>query len=328
MRTLAGELGVSVATVSLSLKDDARITAAVRERVKALAARRGYHADPVVAEGLSRARRRDFHRDTVAWLLDRRPEEQPWLERLFSAGAERGRVLGYRVEFWPLDVGDPVAVRRATRAWRARGIRGVVAGPFGRTLSDPPLPWDDFSWVAIGHSLISPALHRVGRDYDKDIAHALDRLHARGCRRPGFVDDPAVHHLMKLPLLRAALVYYHERFAEFPEPFCGVDPARPGAFADWYARSRPDSLVLGLGFKGRLPAIHDIVGHLPQVEISPPYENGNSPEGFIPNYAGMGGSAIGMLHRLLTENERGVPPHEQTVVVSSGWGPADVWKKT
>lgn len=320
MRALARELGVSVATVSLALREDVRITGTTRARVKALAAERGYHADPVVAEGMSRARRRDFTRETVAWLLDRPPAEQPWIEKLFAAAVERARMLGYRIEFFTVDFQNAAALRRSTRIWRARGIRGVLVGPLNQALTDPPLPWADFTWVTIGQSLISPPLHRVGRDYDKDIDLALSRLHALGCRRPGFVDDPAVHHLMRLPLLRASLVYYHERGEAFPGAFFTVDARRPGELARWLARNKPDSLVMGIGFAKREEGIHALVRHLPQVELSPPYDPERAREGFKPNYASMGQSAMGLLHRTLNEGEKGVPRHEQTVVVSSGWG--------
>ncbi|MDF3059519.1 MAG: transcriptional regulator [Rariglobus sp.] len=322
MRELARELDLSLATVSLALRDDPRIQASTTARVKALALARGYHADPVVAEGLSRARRRNFYRETLVWLLDRPPEEQPWITTLFAAAAERGRMLGYQVEYVRVDFSNAAGLRRLARTWRARGIRGALVGPLGQAVADPGLPWADFSWVAIGQSLISPALHRVGRDYDKDIDQALARLHARGCRRPGFVDDPTVNHLMRRPLLRASLEYYHEHGRMFSAPYHTVDLARPSVLARWLERNRPDSLVLGIGFNGRVDAIHRLIANLPQVELSPPLVEGL--EGFVPDYASMGHSAIGLLHRSLTEGEKGVPPHEQTVVVSSGWRDGDV----
>ncbi len=320
MRSLARELGLSPATVSLALRDDARICRSTTERVKALAATLGYHADPVVAEGLSRVRRRDFYRETLAWLLDRRAEDQPWVGELFAAAVERGRALGYQIEFFPVDCTDAAALRRAARVWRARGIRGVLVGPLKQELVDPPLPWDEFSWVTIGQSLVSPAVHRVGRDYDKDIALALGRLQAQGCRRPGFVDDPEVHHLMRLPLLRAALVYYHEHGGGFADAFHTVDLRRPAVLSRWLKKNRPDSLVMGIGFAGRMEKIHRLIAHLPQIELSPPFHAVAGREGFSPDYASMGRAAVELLHRAVTDGETGVPPHEKTMMVSSSWG--------
>lgn len=320
MRELAREAGFSVATVSLALRDDPRIRPETIACVKAVAAARGYHADPVVAEGLSRARRRDFYRETVAWLLDRPPEEQPWVAKLFSEVAERGRMLGYQIEYFPVNFENASVLRRTARVWRARGIRGALVGPLRRAVAEPALPWKDFSWVAIGQSLSSPPLHRVGRDYDKDIALALSRLHARGCRRPGFVDAPEVHHLMRLPLLRASLVYYHGRKPGFRDAYFTADQGRPEEFARWLKRNGPDSLVMGMGFDWWAEPLHRLCEHLPQVELSPPLYPAVGQERFVPDYASMGMSAISLLHRLLSEGEKGIPAHEQTVLVSSGWG--------
>lgn len=321
LRELARVLGLSPATVSLALRGDPRIRPETTARVRGLAAERGYHADPVVAEGMSRARRRDFYRETVAWLLDRPAEEQPWVAKLFEAAVERGRMLGYQIEFFPVaDLTNATDLRRAAKVWTARGIRGALVGPLKSEVADPALPWGDFSWVTIGQSLSSPALHRVGRDYDKDIDRALALLHAQGCRRPGFVDVPAVHHLMKLPLLRAALVYYHERVHKFAGAYYTADLGRPAEFARWLERNRPDALVMGLNFDGWAEAHARLCAHLPQVELSPPLHPAAGLEHFKPDYASMGHSAVGLLHRLLADGEKGVPAHEQTVVVSSGWG--------
>jgi hypothetical protein len=40
---------------------------------------------------------------------------------------------------------------------------------------------------------------------------------------------------------------------------------------------------------------------------------------FVRDYDSMGHSSIGLLHRLITNEEKGVPRNEQTVVVSSVW---------
>ncbi|MEZ0217612.1 MAG: LacI family DNA-binding transcriptional regulator [Rariglobus sp.] len=321
MRQLARELGVSVATVSLALRADPRITAETTARVKALAASRGYHADPVVAEGMSRARRHDFYRATVGWLLDKPQREQPWFDGLFAAAAERGRMLGYQIEYFAVDFSNEVALRRLARMCKARGIRGLLLGPLEHALTDPALPWEDFSWVTIGQSLISPALHRVGRDYDKDIDCALTHLRTLGCKRPAFVVDNTMDHLMGLPLLRAALVYYHKNSVKMPEPFFTVNmQARPAAFARWVEKNRPDGLVLGMSFVERADPWHRLIAHLPQVELSPlgSVLLADQPK-FVRDYDSMGHSAVGLLHRLLTNEEKGVPRNEQTVVVSSVW---------
>ncbi|CAM2920934.1 LacI family DNA-binding transcriptional regulator [Rariglobus hedericola] len=327
MRQLARELGISAATVSLALRSDSRITPETTARVKSLAASRGYHADPVVAEGMSRARRHDFYRETIGWFLDVSPQAQPWLGDLFSSAGERGRMLGYQIEFFTVDFEDKAALRRTARMCRARGIRGLLLGPLEHALVDPVLPWGDFSWVTIGQSLVSPALHRVGRDYDKDISFALSRLRAQGWCRPGFVDDNTMHHLMGLPLLRAALVHYHRAEDKMSDAYYTAKLDRPADFARWLKRNRPDSLVLGKSFEERAVELHRLVAHLPQVELSPPDGTVCTQARFVRDYASMGHSAMTLLHRLLADGEKGIPRNEQTIVVSSAWqepGPAEL----
>lgn len=320
LRELAQELGISVATVSLALRDDARISAATKTRVKALATKRGYHADPVVAEGMSRARRKDFYRETVAWLLDRAPSGQEWLRTLFAAAEERGRMLGYQIEYFPVNFADAAELRRVTRIWKARGIRGVLTGPLLGPQTNPALPWAEFSWVTIGQSLLSPALHRVGRDYDKDIDTALNWLRAQGFRRTGFVMHSESRHLMRLPVLKASLLYYHQQAKKRPAApanplYENVDFDRPAEFARWLKANRYDSLVLSIQIPTTATAFRKLCADLPTVVLSP----SENDVGFLPNYVSMGYSAMGLLHRLISEGETGVPVHEQTVVVSSGW---------
>ena len=309
--------------MSLALRDDPRITAETTRRVKALASSRGYYADPVVAEGMSRVRRRDFYQETVVWLLDLSEKKQTWFKKMFAAVTERGRLLGYEIEYCTVDFENAAQLSRLARVWRARGIRGVLIGPLTHAVADPKLPWGDFSWVTIGHSLRSPALHRAGRDYDKDIDFALSRLHAQGCTRPGFVDDTTMYHLMGLPMLRAALVYHHTRGIVFPEPYFRADLQKLAAFKKWLKTNKPDSLVLSMSFEFRSDEFHRLIAHLPQVELSHSNNPQSTRAGFVRNYTGIGHAAISLLHHLLTDGEKGVPDYEQSVVVSSRWQEGD-----
>jgi hypothetical protein len=86
------------------------------------------------------------------------------------------------------------------------------------------------------------------------------------------------------------------------------------------AHNRPDSLVIGLDFEGRDETIHGLIAHLPRVAVAPSYGREPIEEGFLPRYASIGKSALGMLHRGLVAGEKGIPRHEETVVMSSGWG--------
>ncbi|MDF3059842.1 MAG: transcriptional regulator [Rariglobus sp.] len=311
LRELARELGLSNAAVSMALRDDPRISKQTTARVKALAMRRGYYVDPVVAEGMSRARRKDFYQETVVWVLSRPPQKQPWLKDLFAAAEERGRMLGYRIEYCTLDAASGKrGFKHLAKVWQAKGIHGVLVGPLDNALSDPPFPWEDFSWVTIGQSLLSPELHRVGRDYDKDIARGIKWLREQGCLRPGFVEHPMSHHLMGLPMLRASLVYYHQHSPKRTDAFHKVDFDRPAEFERWLKKNRFDSLVVSACLYDPTDVFLRLCMPMPHVVLSPS-ETEPCGVGYVPNYASMGNSAMGLLHR--------------TVFVSSGWRKCEAW---
>ena len=56
MRQIATAAGVSVATVSMALRNSEKITAAVREKVRAVAAQLNYRPDPLIAALADRRR--------------------------------------------------------------------------------------------------------------------------------------------------------------------------------------------------------------------------------------------------------------------------------
>lgn len=318
IRELARRLGVSAATVSLALRGDARVNAATVERVKAGAAAAGYHADPVVAEGLSRARRREFFRETLVWVVDRRRAETPWLEPLFAAAEEQARQLGYRIEFVRLSR-EPAALRRAARVWRARGVRGVALGPFAEAWTEPALRWGDFAWVSIGEAVTSPRLHRVGRDYAADVDRAVEELAAAGCRRIGFVGEALVAHLFARPLRRAALEWWATAGVAGAESGCepyleinggtGVKELRR-----WRRTLEPDALVVARGLGPRATELAPLLADLPRRCLSA--EGWGEPD-FEPNYAAMGAAAVNVLHRHLTRKAWGVPTETETTLAAS-----------
>src|SRR4051812_9774003 len=56
MKTIAAEVGVSVMTVSLALRNHPRISRATRQRVQTVATRLGYRSNPMVASLMTQIR--------------------------------------------------------------------------------------------------------------------------------------------------------------------------------------------------------------------------------------------------------------------------------
>ncbi len=314
LRRLAGLLGLSVATVSLALRDSPRIRAETTRRVKALAGRMGYHSDPVVSEGLSRVRRGTFYRETLAWCLDEAPEDLFWLATLFQATRDYGRRLGYQIEFFELGKPDAVSLRRKAAIWKARGIRGVFLGPFSRAWTDLQFPWRDFVWVSLDQAVTEPTLHQAGRDYDRDITRSLALLAARGCSRPGFVVERPQIKIFRRPMLQAALFHYHGRSDRPPEPYVEIESLHPRAFAAWLKRNRPDGLLVSRAMPAEFVRIARRLPMVIQSEYTP---RRNLEMSFGANYESWGQAAVNFMHRLLTTRQFGIPACEQCILVSS-----------
>ncbi|QYY35642.1 LacI family DNA-binding transcriptional regulator [Ruficoccus sp. ZRK36] len=322
LRQIAAQLGVSASTVSRALHGDPRISEKTAERVQQALGGAGYQLDPVVSAGLSRVRQKNFYRETLAWCGDAAPDQMPWLEPFFESLKDYGTRLGYDVQHFHFSKPTAAALKRMASVWRARGIRGVILGPFVEARQSLPFPWEDLSWVRVGDTLMEPGLHAVGRDYRVDIEQALAWLKSRGCRRPGFVVETDRAHVFRRPLMQAAMMY--EEGAWGRKLFYELDPEKPEGVVQWLHRTRPDGLVLSWQLSGATRSIAKALGKLPRVQLSP------SPQGgepgvpyFTARYPVIGQSAVNLLHRMLGNAEYGLPAYRQTVMLSSVWSDAD-----
>lgn len=315
LRQIAARLGLSASTVSRALHEDPRVRRATIERVQVALKLAGYQLDPVVSAGMSKIRQRRFYRETLVWCGDCPRETMPWLASFFQAVEDYGARLGYAVEYFHFKRGTPRELARLVSIWRARGIRGVLLGPFRTGWSGLVFPWEGFGWVSIGHAVDAPTLHSVGRDYATDIKTGLDWLAAQGSRRPCFVQDPEVAHLFRRPMLEAALLHWHGVHPRPREPFYEIDPQDPEAFRRWYRANRPDGVILPRVLGKSLHCMTEVLRHLPQVYLSTP-EAGEGAH-FRVRYEVIGQAAVNLLHRLLINREFGLPAYKQTVALNS-----------
>lgn len=318
LRQIAARLGVSPSTVSRALHRNPLVNGTTMERVQMALRKAGYQLDPVVSAGMSRIRQRRFYRETLAWCGDNPRESMPWLEPFFQAVEGYGARLGYAVEYFHFSKATPREFARLAAIWRARGIRGVMMGPFREGHDGIVLPWEGFAWISIGHAVDAPVLHSVGRDYASDMQTAFAWLEAKGSRRPCCLLDPRVNHLFRQPLLQAMVTRYNGAARRPREPLHELDPASVGGFGDWLSRNRPDGLILPRSLRLPLSRLMAPVMDLPRVLLSPP----DTPETagdahFGARYEVIGQASVNLLHRLLSNREFGLPAYKQTVALSS-----------
>ncbi len=141
MRDVAREAKVHVTTVSLALRNSPQLPPVTRERIQALAKRMGYRANPLVVAFVQR--RREAHpskfQGTLAFITRseagnewRELRDNPYIIRMFKAGAEQAEVLGFKLEpFEIVDYGGGGRGRRR-RGWSGRCMRAISGGCFFR----------------------------------------------------------------------------------------------------------------------------------------------------------------------------------------------------
>lgn len=325
LQDVARLTGVHRTTVSLALRDHPRIPRETRERVKAAAARLGYHINPLVA-ALMQSRRlgRPVKHVTLAYVTNY-PTRYGWKPKhhhrpdFFPGAVKRAAELGYNLEdFWLAEPGMNPA--RFCDILFARNIHGLIIGRLPPGQNSLQLEWNRFSCVALGMTLRSPVLHHVTENHFDTVWQAMQRCLDRGYRRVGFVfseanDSPRVGDRWLGAYLRQQLSFP----AKDRLPVCPPIPASEADFVRWFRRHRPDVLIatharpvlrwlerLKVAVPGDVGLIHLeglTVGECAGVQYDP---------------VQIGALAVEMLIGLLHRNEAGVPTANQHEVLLTG----------
>ena len=189
MRDIAQRAGVSHATVSRALRDDPRITAAVRKRLQKLAVRMGYRRDAKMAELMTHLRQGKIRafQGTLAWITNlnaRDPDQRGMMEQFQTAAMARAEELGYRLDVFPgISHAD---APKLGRIFHSRGIKGVWASIFWEVdYSQWNWDWRRFAFIHYGAEPKRRITDVVDAEDRENIQRLYEELAARGYRRIG-----------------------------------------------------------------------------------------------------------------------------------------------
>lgn len=326
---VAEAAGVHLSTVSLALRNDPRLPATTRERIRGVAQRLGYAPNPLVSLLMARVRRRDGgYRGTLGY-VHTVPQGTPRLEgrvhRNFVAGARaRALNLGYTLDEFFLEAG-PGGAKRLARVLDTRGIGGLVIehvpGPLcpGRVL---PFDTGAFATASLGVPLAEPALHYVANDQFMRAVVAAREVLALGYRRPGLVVvnafDSAMAHRCSAGFW--AVQEYVAGVARVP--ICRVGDDGGAAVAAWLRRHGPDVV---LATSARVPEWLAAAG------IRVPGDVGVAHLDWLPEHkrlAGVygnsertGAAAVDLVVSQLHRGEAGPPAQAMNTLVAGKWIP-------
>ncbi len=167
IKTLANDLNLSIATISLALRDDPRITLAVRERVRAAAEAAGYQRSGAVSEVMRAVRRSDCqsYRETIAFLTTdgltpQFMEKNAGQKQIASGIAKAAREEGCRIDYFNVDQLEPA---RLLSIFKTRGIRRIIFPGVIATYNPDYLQLIDQLRQSVAVVVVGPgALHRHG----------------------------------------------------------------------------------------------------------------------------------------------------------------------
>lgn len=327
LKEIARHTGLSVAAVSMALRNHVSLPAATIARVKRVAARLNYTPDPAGSALAAHRQRVRVQRDfSVIALISNWPSRDEWARResaqhLLAGATARARAYGYELQhLWAREGGMSPA--RFSRVLAARGIRGLILAPLERPDSRFELDWEKFSTVTIERAVRYAHFHHITPNYYADLRLTWDRLRERGYARIGLVIDAGLAE--RVAHQWEAAHAYEQARAHSPArlvPTLVVDEtARPTVIRDWLRLHRPDAVIsrhndflaVAAALKVRIPrdlgyASLNVVDDAPGVS------------GILQHRDVMGATAVDVLHSLLHRNHRGPHAVSQGTQIDGTW---------
>ncbi|HSI86769.1 MAG: LacI family DNA-binding transcriptional regulator [Candidatus Methylacidiphilales bacterium] len=325
---VARAAGVHRTTVSLTFKNHPSIPEATKQKVMRCAEELGYSPDPMLsslAAYRGRIRPRAFQ-GTLAWMVNDYAGEMSWRTVTSSVAYYEGALSRAKLHGFHLEVFDiqqtAVSPARLASILRARNIQGLLLAPQVRADVEILLPWEQFSAVTFGYSLVRPRLHTITATQFRATMLTMRQLKRLGYHRIGFYfnahhDDRTDHNYLA--------GYLVETFEPANPAPCVIPPlfssgVDAGQFMRWYREHRPDALMTGhmnilellenwgIDVPGELGVASPLVPHKAS-PLAGVYEDSFHIGEAATDYL------VGMIHR----GERGIPEHPQRAHIEGVW---------
>jgi len=320
LRDIGKRCGLSATAVSLALRNHRSIPEQTRTRVRRAAAALHYRPDPALAalNEYRHQRSSKSHGYVLAYVtcFEQRTgwNQSPFFRRVFQGARDRAEALGYRMEHsW---LGEPgVTAERFAQVLESRGIRGLVIAPCPAPASKLNLPWERFSCVAIGPSLVDPVLHSACGDQYQAIRLAMDQLRKRGYERIGLMLDPDADRRHDRKYQAAVAV---SAVAGAPVPLIASNPD-DATILSWLRSQQPDVVISDVdSVADRLEQLgYPVPGKIAFANVVRSGRNGISGVETFPEQ--IAAAAVNRLQHMLYENELGIPTLPSCTMIPGAW---------
>ena len=321
---IARAAGVHRSSVCLALQNHPNIPEKTRARIRRIAERLGYSPDPMLsALAVYRNRRRPrAFQGTLAWLANSTRTYDwrriPIFRENYEGAVERARSHGYGIEIFDLQ-NSRMSPARLAGILHSRNITGLLVAPQPAPNSELDFPWEDFSAVTFGFTLVRPGLHCVASTQYRASLQTVQRMRALGYRRIGFassgVQDERVNH-------NGLAAYLAEQLLNNEEPHVlpmGPEVASSDVLIEWIRKTRIDAAVVSLDVRDALVEAgmrfpRDLAIACPMM-----FDRSGVLAGVYENSALVGAAAVDFLVAMIQRGERGVPAFPQRILIEGEW---------
>ena len=196
LKDIAKSAKLSVAAVSMALRNHSSLPASTIKRVKEIANTLGYRPDPVLsALAAHRCRLRSHRSVSVIALISNWSTKDGWLKssgakELFNKASVRAKSLGFDLQhFWAHEHGG--FSNRLGSVLEARGITSVILAPAEGDSIPTTMSWDPFTVVSLEPPSVEAILPHVGINHFANVGRCWSELNSRGIERIGLVTSDA-----------------------------------------------------------------------------------------------------------------------------------------
>jgi len=331
MRDLAALAGVSVMTVSRSLRNSPKISETTRKKVQRIAKEQGYRISPLVSAQMAsiRAKRMIKYEATIGLLIFTPPEGM-WVgaRKVIDGVLNTGEEMGFRMDLFDMAEKN-FRPERLSQTLKARGIQGVIEAPMLEGISHYDIDFSELIVVSSNPGSLPQIFHRVCPDHYGNMDMLLRKLYEHGFRRPGLMVphdlDRRFNHL------------WTSRFLAFQqtEKLGKVPPYMPAhthsftidRFLKWFDRYNPDVLIVssqelfqdGFFESAGLTIPEDI--EVVKININ---DTGKGFSGIDMRSEVVGAGCVKLLSQLLYNNEFGKPENPMSNLVPGRWVPGNM----
>jgi LacI family transcriptional regulator len=320
LRDVAAAAKVCVMTVSLALRDNPRISAGTRERIKRLASELGYHPDPELSRLMNHLRASRTARGKIGVALVDFYPSASFVENVYNAkirlGAEqRAAELGFSITtMHAADYGQNLS--NLVKVIRTRGLEGAVLLPSHVPLAlDTTVSWNGISVIATSKSILAPRFHCVVPNQFGNTMRLLETLQGHGQRRicavfDEFFDERTGHNFT------AAVNWQPRDRATLIVPQDAAPAEKIELVARWLTAQRPDAIFAQSS--AAMSAIPRLRRVRPQLNFQVIALGAHSSAGFsyLDERADLvGAAAIDLLGGMMYYHESGIPAHPRTTLI-------------